>query len=98
MEKLIFSLGLILSGLLLGYAIQFLNRNEIVPLPLPLAELRKLLQKTGLLFFMPISFLAAVWIIPFENLQVILLPVIAVNYPAFRRSARAAHRTPAGSA
>ena len=58
MEKLIFSLGLILSSLL-GYALQILNRREIVTLPLPIAELRKLLEKTGPLLFMPISFPAA---------------------------------------
>ena len=53
MEKLIFSLGLILSGLALGYVLQFLDRNQILSLPLPIANLRKLLQKIGLLFFMP---------------------------------------------
>ena len=79
MEKLIFSLVLILSGLALGYILQLLDRNKILTLPLPIASLRKLLQKIGLLFFMPISFMAAVWIVSFENIRVILLPVIGVT-------------------
>jgi len=79
MEKLIFSLGLILSGLALGYVLQFLDRNQILSLPLPIADLRKLLQKIGLLFFMPISFMAAVWIVSFDNLRVVLLPVVGVT-------------------
>lgn len=78
MQKLIFSLVLILSAMTLGYVLQRLDRSNTLRLPIPLAELRKLLQKIGLLFFMPISFMAAVWIVSFENLRVALLPVIGV--------------------
>jgi predicted permease len=78
MDKLLFSLAIILSGLALGYALQLLDREHIFALPLPLADLRKILQKIGLLFFFPVIFLAAVWIVSFENLRVIFLPVIGV--------------------
>lgn len=78
MERLIFSLGLILIGLALGYILQRLDRKKILTLPLPIASLRKLLQKIGLLFFMPIIFMSAVWIVSFENLRVFWLPVIGI--------------------
>ena len=78
MDKLLLSLALILTGLTLGYLVQVLDRNGILSLPLPIASLRKLLQKIGLLFFMPISFLGAVWIVSFDNLRVALLPLVGV--------------------
>ena len=79
MDKLLFSLTLIGSGLALGYLLQQLDRASIISLPLPLIGLRKLLQKIGLLFFMPVSFLAAVWTVSFDNLRVALLPVIGTT-------------------
>jgi predicted permease len=79
MDKLLFSLAIILSGLALGYVLQTLDRNRVVQLPLPIAQLRKMLQRIGLLFFMPISFMAAVWIVSFADLRVMILPVIGVG-------------------
>ena len=67
MDKVFLSLALIISGLTLGYVIQNLDRKEIISLPLPIVSLRKALQKMGLLFFMPISFLGAVWIVSFDR-------------------------------
>lgn len=78
MDKLIFSLAIILSGLALGYTLQVLDREKLFVLPLPIGDLRKILQKIGLLFFMPISFMAAVWVVSFDDLRVIFLPVIGV--------------------
>ena len=49
----------LVAGLTLGYVIQNLDRKEIISLPIPIVSLRKALQKMGLLFFMPISFLCA---------------------------------------
>ena len=78
MDKVLLSLALILSGITLGYMLQILDRKQTISLPLPIADLRKLLQKIGLLFFMPISFAGAVWIVSFENVRVVLLPVVGV--------------------
>jgi len=78
MEKLIFSLGLILSGLALGYVVQSMERRGVLSLPVPIGTLRKILQNIGLLFFMPISFLAAVWIVSFDNIRVAFMPIIGV--------------------
>ena len=78
MEKLYFSLFLILSALLSGYLLQRAHLDGKVSLIVDLATLRKTLQKIGLLFFMPISFLGAVWIVSFTDLRVALLPIIGV--------------------
>lgn len=78
MERLFFSLGLIASGLTLGYFIQVIDRNGTVSLPLSIEKLRKTLQKIGLLFFMPISFLAAVWAVSFGDIRVAFLPLVGV--------------------
>ncbi len=78
MEKLFFSLGLILSGLAVGYVVQVVDRRRALTLPLPIVDLRKILQKIGLLFFMPISFLAAVWVVSFGDMRVAFLPLVGV--------------------
>lgn len=78
MEKLLFSLTLIISGLALGYTIRSLSIKERIRLPLPINDLRKILQKIGLLFFMPVSFMAAVWVVNFQDLRIILLPLIGL--------------------
>ena len=66
-----------ISGLALGYIIRNLDRRGSISLPIQIVELRKLLQKMGLLFFMPISFLGAVWAVSFANVRVVVLPVVA---------------------
>jgi predicted permease len=61
-------------GLSLGYSIQRLVASGRLSLPLAIADLRRLLQKIGLLFFMYFSFLATVWIIRVDNLRLVALP------------------------
>ena len=78
MEKLFFSLVLIAGGLTLGYLIQLIDRGGVVTLPLSVAVLRKTLQKIGLLFFMPISFLGAVWVVSFGDMRVAFLPFVGI--------------------
>lgn len=78
MDKLLFSLALIISGLLAGCTLRLLSERGSITLPLTVADLRKLLQKTGLLFFLPISFMTAVWVVRFTDLRIALLPLIAV--------------------
>ncbi len=78
MENLIFSLVLILGGLILGYLVQQLHGRQWISLPMHIVSLRKWLQKIGLLVFMPISFLGAVWIVPFGDLRIVWLPIIGI--------------------
>jgi len=79
MDKLLFSLALIISGLLVGFILRLLSEQGSITLPLSIADLRKLLQKTGLLFFLPISFMTAVWVVRFTDLRIALLPLIGVT-------------------
>ena len=76
MEKLLFTLGLITCGLALGYSIQKMAAGGSLSLPVPIGDLRKMLQKLSLLFFMPVSFLSAVWSVSFDDIRVVLLPVV----------------------
>ena len=78
MLKLVFSLSIISFGLTLGYIIQILAQRGSIQLPIGLEELRKLLQKIALLFFNPIAFLGAIWIIKIDNLRIVALPFIGV--------------------
>jgi len=78
MTKLLFTLGVITVGLSLGYSIQRLVASGRLLLPFPLADVRRLLQKIGLLFFMYFSFMATVWIIRIDNLKLVALPGIGL--------------------
>lgn len=74
MVKLLFSLGLILAALILGWFWQVRIRRQGNEERLPV--LRKRLQKIGLLFCMPISFATAVWVVSFSDPRLALLPVL----------------------
>jgi len=77
-NKIIISLGYIFFGLIVGYIIQLLEQRRIIRLPISLEKLRKLLQKIGLLFFMPISFIGALWIIKVDNIKIAALPFLGI--------------------
>jgi predicted permease len=78
MTKLLFTLGVIAVGLFCGYTIQRMAASGRVTLPLPITDLRRLLQKVGLLFFMYFSFMATVWIIRIDNLRLVALPALGI--------------------
>ena len=77
-NNLTISLGIIFFGLIVGYIIQQLEQRRIIRLPISLERLRKLLQKIGLLFFMPISFIGALWIIKMDNIKIAALPFLGI--------------------
>ena len=79
MPKLLFSLGLIVTGLIAGYVWQRWAIARGPSLEDAIPRLRKGLQKVGLLFFMPVSFVAAVWIAPFDNIRILFLPLIGAG-------------------
>jgi predicted permease len=79
MQKLFFSMGLIVTGLIAGYLWQKWAHAKGPSHVSAIPRIRKRLQKTGLLFFMPISFVAAVWVVPFENIRVWFLPLIGAG-------------------
>lgn len=79
MSKLLFSLGIIVVGLSIGYAIQRLSDAGVVRLPIALEALRKLLQKTALLFILPLTVVGALWIVNVQSLSIAALPLIGVG-------------------
>lgn len=74
MSKLIFSFAIILFGLALGYGIQILVNRNAIRLPIPLDRLRKLLQRTALLFVNPVAIVGALWVVNIENIRLAALP------------------------
>ena len=75
-KALFFSLGLIIFGLIVGYIIQQLEQRKIIQLPISQKELRKLLQRIAILFFLPISSIGALWIIKIEDVRIAVLPFL----------------------
>ncbi|MBA7569023.1 hypothetical protein ES708_10760 [subsurface metagenome] len=75
-KALYFSLGLIIFGLIVGYIIQQLEQRKIIQLPISQKELRKLLQRIAILFFLPISSIGALWIIKIEDVRIAALPFL----------------------
>jgi predicted permease len=78
-QKLLFSLGLIVTGLITGYLWQQWANARGPSRAATIPMLRKQLQKIGLLFFMPISFVAAVWVVSLENIRILFLPLIGAG-------------------
>ena len=76
MQRLIYTLVLIISGLVSGYFLQQVIKEKSVRHDILLPRLRKGLQRFSILGLMPISFIGAFWIIPFDDLRISLLPVI----------------------
>ena len=79
MGKLILSLGIIVVGLSLGYAIQRLSAADLLRLPISHDDLRKRLQKTALLFVLPVTVLGAIWIVDVRSISIAALPLIGVG-------------------
>ena len=79
MQRLIFTLTLIICGILCGYLCRLTagcgNRRYLGAIP----RFRKLLLQVSMLGIMPVSFLGVIWIIPFADLRVIFLPLIGLT-------------------
>lgn len=79
MNKLLFSLGIIAVGLALGYVVQRLVVAGRIHLPVPLDILRKRLQKTALLFVLPVTVMGAIWVVDVRSVSIAALPLIGVG-------------------
>lgn len=75
MAKFAYSFGIILFGLLSGYCVQILVQRDRLRLPMPIDDLRKLLQKIALLFVNPIAIIGAIWIVSIKNVRLVALPL-----------------------
>ena len=78
LSKLLFSFGIILSGLLLGYAVQVLSARGLIRFPVSLDALRKGLQRTALLFVNPVAIVGATWIVSIRHVGLAALPFLGL--------------------
>ncbi len=78
MAKFVYSFGIIVMGLALGYMLQVLVHGKFIKLRIPIDELRKLLQKIALLFLNPLAIVGAIWIVSIKNVGLIALPFIGL--------------------
>lgn len=78
MSKFIYSFGIIIFGLALGYLVQILVNRKFIKLPLPIDDLRKLLQKVALLFLNPVVIVGAIWVVSIKNVNLIALPFVGL--------------------
>ena len=78
MAKFAYSFGIIIFGLALGYILQILVRRKFIRLPIPVDELRKLLQKTALLLLNPVAIVGAIWVVSIKNIGLVALPFVGL--------------------
>lgn len=79
MGRFLFTFGLILFGLSLGYLLQRMIARKILRLPVSLEQLRKLLLKLALLILNPITVVGAIWAIELNDPRLITLPFIGMG-------------------
>jgi len=78
-SKFLFSFGVIAFGLSLGYVIQVAASRGVFRLPMPIDELRKLLQKAALLFVNPVTVVGAIWIVDIQAVSLAALPFLGAG-------------------
>lgn len=78
MQKLLYSLSIIIIGLIIGYVIQRLTIKGIIKVEKSLSKQRRFLQSIAILVLFPISTIGALWDFNFDNLSFALLPIVGV--------------------
>ncbi|WP_461206799.1 AEC family transporter [Clostridium sp. DL1XJH146] len=76
MNKFIFSLSLIIIGLLIGYILQIFIKNKWITIPLTTEKLTRNMQKVALLFLNPIALVGALWIVNLNSIKLMVLPFL----------------------
>ena len=79
MSKFLFTFGLIIFGLSLGYFIQRMVGKQIIRLPISLDQLRKSLLKSALLFLNPITVVGAIWVMELKDPRIATLPFLGMG-------------------
>lgn len=78
MHKILFSLSLIILGVLSGYCIQLTVGKKFIKFHLDVVTLRRNIQKVVLLGIVPVTVVGALWIIEFDDLRLAAFPLIGV--------------------
>lgn len=80
MEKLIFSLFLVVGGTSIGYWVRYqIDRYKPDWTQEKIDQIRKNLQRTALLFFNPIAILGATWVANIRDLKIVVMPVLGIS-------------------
>ncbi len=79
MGRFLFTFGLILFGLSLGYIIQRMAVRQLMRLPLSIEQFRNILLNSALLFLNPITVVGAIWVIEFNDPKLITLPFVGTS-------------------
>ena len=78
-NRLFFSLAIILVGLTSGYILQRLIVSNTIRLPMPIAKLRRGIQRFALQVFIPIPVVGAIWLIRIDDIRMAAIPVIGAT-------------------
>ena len=76
MDKVLFSLGIIVSGLSLGWIARMAVDSGRLRLPMELPRLRVGLQKTALLYVLPLTYCGAIWNLSLEDVELAAMPFL----------------------
>jgi predicted permease len=79
MSKFLFTFGLIIFGLSLGYSVQRMVGEQVIRLPLSLDRLRKILLKSAFLFINPVTVVGAIWVIELKDSRLATLPFLGMG-------------------
>jgi hypothetical protein len=77
-EKLLFSVGIIAVGLLLGKGLSWLWKRDIISASVPVDHILKRMIKTVIIAVNPIIIIGAFWYVQLANVKLILLPFLGV--------------------
>jgi predicted permease len=75
MSKFIYSFGIIIFGLSLGYAVRLLVELSVIQLPIPIDRLRRSLLRGALLLVNPVAVVGALWIADIRSFRLAALPI-----------------------
>ena len=78
MDKLLFSLVLVVVGVCTGYLFQQLVNNDIIPLKSGLNPLKKQIQRVTFLLLNPVTIVGATWVAKLEDITLLALPVLCL--------------------
>ena len=78
MNKMLFSLVLVFTGLITGYVFQVLADKSVIKLKFSLKKLRRSLQIIALSIVIPITVVISVWIAPIRHVEIFSLPLFGI--------------------
>lgn len=78
MNGLYLSIGIIISGLSLGYILRLLVEAGALTLPLEISTFRKWIQKLTIWFLSPVPIIGAIWLIRIDDVRIATMPFIGL--------------------